>query len=382
MVVEKCKYYNDARTAVVLMIDDLAPVAVTTDGKITPANDWGYLFDKENSLYAYLERTLFNDFPEIRGTFFIPLKSHLYLDDKKGYVIYKKDFDEEFGKFAERIKNRFDFAFHGIAHTYLEQPSDEGTLRYEFQHLTREDIPRIRKEMETFTGITGVTLTGGKYPGNRGNECSEKIIGELGFQWWTHRKMFNVRDPHKMECSYIGEKENIVDIPQTFMGDAFNPYLHQPDNKNNLLKLARNKLRMLLNEKRLVYLYEHGIPITIQEHFQNATTSGKRQRPNIFDDITSITRIYNILRGGDIWYATANEMAAYVNTAEKTIIKNIDHESFELDIKATGNNSYLCIKSGHREMVNTDSGQTITGRYVNGRYIFDMHHKGKYKICR
>ena len=100
------------------MIDDFVPAAVTIDGKINPSNDWGYLYDKRKSLYKYIDKNLFTIHPEIKGTFFIPLKSQHYINNN-GYVVYKKEFNKEFKKFAEGIKKRFDFAFHGITHKYI-----------------------------------------------------------------------------------------------------------------------------------------------------------------------------------------------------------------------------------------------------------------------
>lgn len=53
MPITKCLYYNNNQTACSLMIDDIVPVAVSHDGRISPWNDWGYLMDDEASLYNY-----------------------------------------------------------------------------------------------------------------------------------------------------------------------------------------------------------------------------------------------------------------------------------------------------------------------------------------
>jgi len=378
-VIEKCKYFNNARTAVTLMIDDFVPAAVTTNGQINPSNDWGYLYDKENSLYRYLNEQLFSRYPEIKGTFFIPLKSHRHLDQDKGYTIHVKDFDKEFGEFAGRIKDRFDFAFHGIAHTYREQSPEGERTRYEFQQLTLDDLPQIKKEIEAFRQISGLSFTGGKYPGNRGNEFAERIIEEIGFRWWTQRKLFHVKNPQKLEFTRTGIKQNILDIPQTYLGDAFSQNIDKSYRKFGLIKLARDKFKMLKNERRLIWLYENSIPVTIQEHFQNATTRGTRQRPNIFDDTDSIAKIYSLLRGSDIWYASCGELAHYQDCYTNSKIRS-DANSFTVEYNGSWDTLCLSIRSDAPRLIYPDPEGTVQGRYKNGEWIYTVTRNGKYTI--
>jgi len=64
-MLEKCKWFNNYQAPCCLMIDDLAPVAISRDGRIGANNDWGYLMDKPGSLYKYLDQWLFQKYPEI-----------------------------------------------------------------------------------------------------------------------------------------------------------------------------------------------------------------------------------------------------------------------------------------------------------------------------
>jgi len=48
-------------------------------------------------------------------------------------------------------------------------------------------------------------------------------------------------------------------------------------------------------EKYIQYLYKTGLPITIQEHYQNQGTDGKRQTPNLYDDIKYLDDLFGYL---------------------------------------------------------------------------------------
>ena len=102
LIVEKCKYFNDAQTACSLMIDDLVPVAVGIDDDFGPQNDWGYLMDEENSLYNYFDKNLIKKYPEIRGSIFLPIDSHNHVSVTDGYIVKNRGFDKEFINFTEQ----------------------------------------------------------------------------------------------------------------------------------------------------------------------------------------------------------------------------------------------------------------------------------------
>lgn len=379
-MIQKARYYNNAQTVVTLMIDDFVPAAVTTDGVIKPSNDWGYGYDNENSLYNYLEETLLKKFPEIKGTFFIPLKSHHYIESN-GYKILKKEYDVEFTEFAERVKDRFDFAFHGVRHTFVKEEDGHRKFIYEFNDITQVEIDNIKNELKSFESITGIKLTGGKFPGNRGNELAFNALSDLGFYWWTHRKLFSVKDIDKVKFITIGENEAVLDIPQTFTGDAFKKYFLWKGRKRQIIyKILKSAYSSFRNEKYLYSLYENKLPITIQEHFQNATSNGSRQTPNVFDDMDSLEKVYDLLRGGDLWYATANQLAHYVQSYNQIIINALDENTFELNYSGKLPEPKITLFADKKQIRKLDDNLILTGFLKDNSYTFNSVPPGRYSF--
>jgi len=381
-MLEKCKYYNDAQTACTLMIDDLVLAAVTMDGIVDPSCDWGYQLNKPNSLYRYINQNLLERYPEIKGTFFIPLKSQHYLDEKSGYKILKGNYNNDFRAFAKEVANHFDFAFHGIKHTYYADDQDSKKLKYEFNHLTLDDIPYLRKEIDSFQELTGIEFKGGKFPGYRGNEFAFEIIEKLGFLWWTSFKGYLNYDQSFCKPRYIGSKHKIIDLPLTFLGDVFNNVLIKNKSKYNFLRQLRAKRKHLLAEKFLQHLYENRLIITIQEHFQNQTTDGRRQGVNIYDDIESVEKIFEILRGADIWHVTTNELAQYLESFDMTSIVNNGNDKFTIKYKGRWEQMFLSFQSSAKELQNQTNGKIYQGIFKNKKWIYNHLEEGTYIILK
>ncbi len=381
-MIEKCLYYNNAQTACTLMIDDFVPVAVTFDGKAFAANDWGYLLDEEQSLYHYMKTNLLQKYPEIKGTFFIPLKSHHFLDTNTGYTIFKREFDNQFTQFAKRISNHFDFAFHGVEHTYKNIKKGKSEFRYEFQDLGLSDIEIMKSDIESFEQFFGKKLRGGKFPGNRGNELAYEIVEKLGFLWWTSLKCYRDYNLKNLSFQYFGIKNKILNIPQTFHGDAFKNYFSKRSSKKNFIKFIRDKYRQFTAERYLQFLYENRVPVTIQEHFQNASTYGKRQKPNVFDDIASLEKIFNLLRGADVWHVTSNDLAHYVESYKNTTIQQISENQYKIDYKGRWEKIFLSIMSNSKRIINLKTNEILNGIYKNGKWIYNYIKEGEYKICQ
>jgi hypothetical protein len=377
-MIQKARYYNNAHTAVTLWIDDFVPAAITTDGQIHPSNDWGYGYDGPNSLYHYLDETLWKKHPEIKGTFFIPLKSHHYIQ-QNGYEIFKRDFDSGFGEFARKISDRFDFAFHGVKHTYYTENSGYKKLMYEFNEITEYDIPNIRAIIDDFKKTTGITLSGGKFPGNRGNIVAFNSIDELGFFWWTHRKLFNVKDIQKLDFITIGKQNEVIDLPQTFTGDALKYYyLWKGSKRNRIINMIKSHYKVFRSKAQLYFLYQNRIPITIQEHFQNATNTGNRQIPNIYDDTCSLEKIYSILRGADLWYATANQLAHYADSFRYSLILHSPDNSFDIKYEGKQQNPKLTLICEKNMIKRISDNEVFHGFLKNHHYVFNNITPGKY----
>lgn len=386
-MIQKCKYYNNYQTACSLMIDDLVPAAVYPfkDNNVWAKYDWGYHMDKENSLYIYFQNNLLNRFPEIKGTFFMPLTSYKYIPENAGYKILRGSFNESFNDFLKRISTNFDFAFHGTSHGKFINPQNVEIInnwKQEFEYLTLQDIDILQEEISKLENKSGVIFTGGKYPGYIKNEHSEQILEKLGFKWWaSSSEMINKKTPRNKH-DYFGKQIRILNLPTNLSGDIFNNKLVLLNSSIKFKKMIKKILRYKekVNPYNYIqYLYENQYPITIQEHFQNQRTDGIRQTPNIFDDISSLNHIYSILRGAEIWYVNCTKLSHYLESYDNTeIISNKN----QIDIKYNGNwdKMFLSFASTHREIKNLESGNIEHGIYKNSIWIYNDLQEGKYQL--
>ncbi|MBU0985235.1 MAG: hypothetical protein KKA42_15275 [candidate division Zixibacteria bacterium] len=362
------------------MIDDLSLTALSLDGRTGPWGDWGYLLDGPGSLYAYINDNLLKRFPEIKGTFFYPLSRHGCQNTHAGYDVTYGKRDQSFKTFVERIAPVFELAFHGTTHGRFRDPTNPsfGNWQQEFEYLTEDDIPALAKQIREAEESLEVRLQGGKYPGCVSSAVSAHIVELLGFKWWSgSADMINRRHARNAH-HYFGTGERVLNVPINIGGDVFNDVLHQTPGLFGGLRPLRRKLGKLRSEMYLQYLYEKGLPITVQEHHSCMRTDGKRQTPNLFDDIDSVSRIFSILRGADIWYATCTELAQYLES----------YDNSRIDIQADGQavityagrweTMTLSCASEHRELVCEDTGETVKGRYKQGRWVYDRLSPGRY----
>ena len=150
------------------MIDDLAGIAVTHNGILKPANDWGYGLDSKDSLWNYFERNLLDKYPEIKGTIFYATQTYNFQNRNGGYQILRREIDEGFKSFIKGIGKNFELAFHGTTHgKYLDGNNPELKNNYlqEFEYSTLEDIPKLRGEIKRIQDFLGINFYGGKYCG-------------------------------------------------------------------------------------------------------------------------------------------------------------------------------------------------------------------------
>jgi hypothetical protein len=70
-----CKWYNNAISPVLFLIDDFANVWVDVNGngKIDLEEDWGYAKSGEVSSFRFLNEVILKEFPYIKTTFFMPV---------------------------------------------------------------------------------------------------------------------------------------------------------------------------------------------------------------------------------------------------------------------------------------------------------------------
>jgi len=378
---EKCRYYNDHHTAVTLMIDDILPGAVTFDGEVAPWNDWGYGGREDNSLFKHLENNLLSRFPHVKGTFFIAAKSFDSLKLQTGYFLRFRKENDFFKRFLKDVASYFDVGFHGIYHGKfldINKPTFRNNWLQEFEYLSIQDISWLKEEILKFENEFEIKMTGGKYPGYKKNQDSEKILETLGFKWWcSSSKMINKKSPENHH-TYFGAKNNILDLPTNLNGNVFN-YKIFPNSMKGQIKFFKTKWERYKTERYIHYLYTNRIPITVQEHFQNQHIDGRRISPNLYDDGYSLDKIFSLLRGSDIWYANCSELSQYLESYDQSEIIHNNEGQYLLSYHGTWEKPLLSIRSKSPFILDLSSGEQITGLFRNGFWIYNRLLPGKYK---
>jgi hypothetical protein len=381
MRIEKLKYFNNYQTVASLMIDDLVPTAITYDGILKSWNDWGYGRQQKDGIFHYFKRNFLDLYPEVRGTIFIPLESQHYLPKDSGMKILKNDFSEHDTKFFNELKENFDFGFHGIRHTYSNDDSFFEPNTFEFSVLNMNDIPYLKEKILGFIQLFEFEFLGGKFPGyHRKNIDSFRILKELGFKWWAYSLSDNKISNHN-DIKILQEFDvDIIDIPSNVNGNLFNQKLSLKPNP--FYKKYYYSLKQKQKENIIEYLYQNRLPITIQEHFQNQSFNGKRQKPNVFDDIFSLQKIYSLLRGADIWHATCDELAHYFDSFQNTqiIMDNKTPNQFEIKYEGLWDEPFLSIAIDAKIINRITDNSDFAGIYKGGKFIFNIRESGLYKI--
>lgn len=373
MTVEKCTYFNNHQTACSLMIDDLVPVAIGKNGNYGPFNDWGYFMDSDNSLFQYFDKYLIQKYPEIKGTIFLPIDSHNQLPVNDGYEIKNRGFDTQFLSFLNRISSRFEYAFHGIRHAW---EVESGKSVHEFRNIEYSQLEEKHQALIAFEESTGIHFSGGKFPGYAYNAIAFEFIKQGSFHWWAlNANMLNtVSEKNKLTWN---DYYNIIFVPTNVSGDIFKNYYWQNSAHRTLVNLLKySKISHPVDYLR--YLYDNGLPITIQEHFQNQTTKSTRQPINIYDDIWSLDQIYGLLRGLDIWHTTCGELADYYFNFINTTIKKTDDNSFDIISSKQYRPINISIKTTAARLLYLDENVIIQGVRNNNKWVFNNLKSGSY----
>lgn len=358
------------------MIDDLVPAAVSLDGKLGPHNDWGFLLDGPDSLFTFFRENLLKNYPEIKGTVFLPLESQRSIPTGPGYVVFRKDIDDEFVKFTKKFSAMFELAFHGIRHTFLEA----GQWIFEFADPGGEDLA-LAEEKITAAAALGIRFNGGKFPGYKGNEKAIDFVRQENFKWLAFSAcMINKKHPCN-ELDFVN-KTGMVNIPTNMSGDVFNEKATKGSSSKRVFKYLLSTGSHFKPEKHLEFLYIHGHPITIQEHFQNQRPDGKRQTPNIYDDIHSLDRIFAWLRPRDIWYATCSDIAHYFDSYMNTEVVEKNNDEFEIRYQGNWEKMYLSFAADCPSVQESPAGSKYSGIEKNGRFVFNCLPAGTYRSCQ
>ena len=371
-----CRYHNNHQTAVTLMIDDLAPTAITRDGRLLPYRDHGYGMHHKDGLYHYFEKHLLEPFPELRGTFFILIDQHTnHASHSGGYKILSDGFSDDYVRFLKSTAPQFDLAYHGTNHG----KNESGKFHQEFSYLTLKDIPRLKTALVLFEEKTGIKFNGGKYPGYVSNEYSQKILEEIGMKWWACSHGMKNKRTSANDFHYFGDAQKVLNFPTTFSGEAFKTFLKPKMESFPKLRTAYQFYRKFKLENHLQYLYENQYVISIQEHFTTLRADGKFQRPNVFDDLMSIRQTYSILRGADIWHASCNEIARYIENRD---FGKLEQNENRITLSYNGRYSdfSISLQSKERNTLADNNGNTIKPFSKGGLWIYPNLTEGEYTI--
>jgi len=377
---EKCQYFNNHKSAVTLMLDDFSLTATTINGQIEPSNDWGAGLGGEHSLYRYLTANLLAKYPEIKGSIFYPLHQHGVQSKSAGYhVVFSHDYNK-LADFIQQVSPRFEFAFHGLAHERYINPQNQdikGNCQHEFEYLALQDAETIKQDITAMEHVLGTRFVGGKYPGYIASSDGPQIIEVLGFKWWmSSAHMMNQKHKDNRH-GYLGNSKSIVNLPTNISGDCFKPNVDLDG--ANLLRLLKNKLDTFNLERHIHLLYEKQLIISIQEHYMGLRTDGKRQRPNVFDDISSLDKLFGLLRGLDLWFATCTQIAHYVESYDNTQLVQLGDGNYSITYQGTWETMFLTVCTSSKSLRNISTGQLLKGIYRNGVWVFNNVAEGIYQ---
>ena len=318
------KWFENYQSASVFMIDDLSDSYIARYKEELYKNDWGYLCDKEDSSFSFLNKELLSYFPKIKITYFVPYLKHNVINDNSEWKLEKYDVGEreEFTVFLNKLQDMgHEISHHGSTHgEYIDKsnPSSNKNFKHEWELYTdvTNGVEVTVKGVEVFKNIN-INVSGGKFCGYRMIDNSLEIIDNCNFEYWC-TKAFN---PATYDVKTFG-RNNVIDFPTTFSGNSFVrlSYLTGNPKKDKMKKYTQflQPFYNLLKYKELNNLYKNGHIISVQEHTSPTKSSIDIQSTNIVSDIKSLKKIYKFLSKKSIWYATCHEISRYIYTRENT----------------------------------------------------------------
>jgi hypothetical protein len=337
-----CKWYHNADSPVLFMIDDLANVwiDVNGNGEVDLEEDWGYAKNSEKSSFRYLKNAILKQFPDVKVTFFTPVGIRVGMIENPQIKSISKliNCDEETKKFFKSINNdtKFEIAYHGTTHGKVGKTNKDFKQEWELFNSLDEAIKVVDYGKEIYKDVFGEYPKGGKYCGYQLNMYSDESIDRTGFLWWCrywNRGMAYDKNPlTNFDVKTFGEN-NVIDIPSTIDGGLLNGILHPNVHtvKGKIKKILKNQLiNIRLNQ--INFLLKNKLIINIQEHMAPSRDDGRRQSPNIFDDNESLKHIFEYLKNKNVWYCTGSELAEYVNIRLSIHINSSDNNTFKIDM--------------------------------------------------
>jgi len=361
MEIVKAKWFNDADSPVVLMIDDLNNLwfDLNENGRPELGEDWGYWRDLPNSSFTFLQENLLNKFPNIKVTFFTVVGEPVICEYKYGKVHQgKMDQNSEMAQFFRSIHRspNFEIAYHGLTHGVIK---DEKYVHewYSFSSV-KEALRNIEEGQKICQQVFGERLRGGKYPGYASNIYSDKSIDKAGFLWWcrdwTYGEYLARRNDYStLEMKTFGENA-VVDFPSTV-----NPSILSGNPVIRMAKLVFREFFWQFLKAYLERLLRNKEVISIQEHMGAIKANGIRQSPNIIDDMPVLRHIFSFLSERKVWYATCSQITNYFVASTATKVEAVEEGGFRLKYEGKVENPWLTLLIDAREDVEviSDSGK-------------------------
>jgi hypothetical protein len=325
------KWKNNAQSPVLFFIDDLSNSVIDRkqENHGYLENDYGYYLNKPCSAFRFLEDKILADFPEIKTTFFVVTgKFNPDITDAQDHrwsqpMDFSKD-SKSFFKFLEK-EQRFELAYHGMFHNLAGKTIQEFVPEWVSFTNIDQAISSIQKGKEIYKNAIGYYPRGGKYPAYRSNEFSDESIDQTGFQWWCRydnrgliegywKRPYNLDKTNPLvefDTKFFGQNK-VLDIPSTLPGNLFNRVLHPSRGIKGMIKKALKPILIKRLYRKIDFLLENNLIISIQDHISPCRLDGTRQTPNIFDDVESLHYIFQYLKGKKVWYCTGSELAEWV----------------------------------------------------------------------
>ena len=388
LIIEVCKWLNDASSPVLFFVDDLSNVwvDVNNNGKVDPGEDWGYAKNGENSSFKFLNEVILKDFSNIKTTFFVPVGIRSGIIENSNIFSVSKmiNCDDETKSFFKNLNddNRYEIAYHGTTHGRAGKTKYDFKQEWELYSSIEEAVDAVNKGIEVYKDVFGSYPEGGKYCGYVSNIYSDESIEKCGFMWWCrywnrglsydnscliggcdfnpytnfdiktfgneNNEILHIHNEHgpavdkkegntEISQAYSNsinkieknEGRTVVDIPTTLAGNLFTGLLNiNKKTVKGILKIALKDYLIRKKIEEMGFLLDNKLVISIQEHIAPARNDGARQKPNIFDDRESLFIIFNYLKDKNVWYCTGTELAEYYLTRTGADFEFIDSCAF------------------------------------------------------
>jgi hypothetical protein len=223
-----------------------------------------------------------------------------------------------------------------------------------YRELVAEDVARMQREY-------GIEVRGGRSPGCRNGPGIVAAATSGLFQWWSF-------DYTPYECPY-GYRGGVFAFPMNVSGGVMR---RRPGR-------WRDVVRVFQAERRIARLIEQGAIVTVTEHFMQFRPDGKRQTPNIFDDLDSLRRIFGSFRGQDVWYATCTDIARYQEAYDHTRLNARADGTYELAYQGSWDDPSLSLVGDGRQLQAVATGTVLQGGHKRGRWVFPNVPPGVYR---